>query len=126
MKKVSSSLRTRLAQYRELADFMQFGSDIDDETKKTLASGRLLTEALRQPRYAPVEDNMQTILIFAVSEGFADNIIPDEMEKFEKKLFKFFREEKEDLSLRIRNAKKFDDELKNELRDALGEFAGRL
>ena len=126
MKKVSSSLRTRLAQYRELADFMQFGSDIDDETKKTLASGRLLTEALRQPRYAPVEDDMQTILIFAVSEGFADNIIPDEMEKFEKKLFKFFREEKEDLSLRIRNAKKFDDELKNELRDALGEFAGRL
>ena len=126
MKKVSSSLRTRLAQYRELADFMQFGSDIDDETKKTLASGRLLTEALRQPRYVPVEDNMQTILIFAVSEGFADNIIPDEMEKFEKKLFKFFREEKEDLSLRIRNAKKFDDELKNELRDALGEFAGRL
>ena len=126
MKKVSSSLRTRLAQYRELADFMQFGSDIDEETKKTLASGRLLTEALRQPRYAPVEDNMQTILIFAVSEGFADNIIPDEMEKFEKKLFKFFREEKEDLSLRIRNAKKFDDELKNELRDALGEFAGRL
>ena len=69
---------------------------------------------------------MQTILIFAVSEGFADNIIPDEMEKFEKKLFKFFREEKKDLSLRIRNAKKFDDELKNELRDALGEFAGRL
>ncbi len=126
MKKVSSSLRTRLAQYRELADFMQFGSDIDDETKKTLASGRLLTEALRQPRYAPVEDNMQTILIFAVSEGFADNIIPDEMEKFEKKLFKFFSEEKAELSLRIKNAKKFDDELKKSLKEALGEFAGRL
>ena len=126
MKKVSSSLRTRLAQYRELADFMQFGSDIDDETKKTLASGRLLTEALRQPRYAPVEDNLQAILIFAVSEGYAEKITPDEMEKFEKKLFNFFCNEKSELALRIKNAKKFDDELKNSLREALCEFAERL
>ncbi len=126
MKKVSSSLRTRLAQYRELADFMQFGSEIDEETKQTLASGRLLTEALRQPRYAPVEDNMQTVLVFAVSEGYADKILPEDMEKFEKDLFKFFREEKQELSLKIKNTKKFDDELKNSLRNALGEFAERL
>lgn len=126
MKKISSSLRTRLAQYRELAEFMQFGSDIDDETKKTLASGRLLTEALRQPRYAPVEDNMQAILIFAVSEGYADGISPDEMEKFEKKLYDYFRQEKADLALKIKNAKKFDDELKNSLKEALSEFAERL
>ena len=126
MKKVSSSLRTRLAQYRELAEFMQFGSDIDDETKKTLASGRLLTEALRQPRYAPVEDNMQTILIFAVSEGFADKVSPDDMEKFEKELYSFFRNEKSDLALRIKEAKKFDDELKNSLKEALSEFAVRI
>ena len=125
MKKVSSSLRTRLAQYRELAEFMQFGSDIDDETKKTLASGRLLTEALRQPRYAPVEDNMQAVLIFAVSEGFADSIAPENMEKFEKELYRYMSEEKADLSLKIRTAKKFDDELKNELREALGEFVTR-
>ena len=126
MKKVSSSLRTRLAQYRELAEFMQFGSDIDDETKKTLASGRLLTEALRQPRYAPVEDNMQAILIFAVSEGYADGITPEEMEKFEKDLYSYFREEKSDLALKIKNTEKFDDELKNSLKAALSEFAERL
>ena len=126
MKKISSSLRTRLAQYRELAEFMQFGSDIDDETKKTLASGRLLTEALRQPRYAPVEDNMQAILIFAVSEGYADGISPDEMEKFEKKLYDYFRQEKADLALKIKNAKKFDEELKNSLKEALSEFTERL
>ena len=125
MKKVSSSLRTRLAQYRELAEFMQFGSDVDDETKKTLASGRLLTEALRQPRYAPVEDNMQAVLIFAVSEGFADSIAPENMEKFEKELYRYMSEEKADLSLKIKTAKKFDDELKNELREALGEFVTR-
>lgn len=126
MKKVSSSLRTRLAQYRELAEFMQFGSDIDDETKKTLASGRLLTEALRQPRYAPVEDNMQTILIFAVSEGYADGISPEDMEKFEKDLYKYFREEKAELALKIKTDKKFDDELKASLKKALSEFAERL
>ena len=126
MKKVSSSLRTRLAQYRELAEFMQFGSDIDDETKKTLASGRLLTEALRQPRYAPVEDNMQTILIFAVSEGYADGISPEDMERFEKDLYKYFREEKAELALKIKTAKKFDDELKASLKKALSEFAERL
>ncbi len=125
MKKVSSSLRTRLAQYRELAEFMQFGSDIDDETKKALASGRLLTEALRQTRYAPIEDNMQAILIFAVSEGYADGISPDETEKFEKELYKFIREEKSELAIKIKTAEKFDDELKKELREALSEFCAR-
>ena len=126
MKKVSSSLRTRLAQYRELAEFMQFGSDIDEETKKTLASGQLLTEALRQPRYAPVEDSMQTILIFAVSEGYADGISPDQMEKFEKDLYRYFREEKADIALKLREARKFDGELKALLKEALEEFAERL
>ena len=126
MKKVSSSLRTRLAQYRELAEFMQFGSDIDDDTKRALSSGRLLTEALRQPRYAPIEDYMQTILIFAVSEGHADAISPEEMEAFEKKLYKYFSEEKSNLALKVKNAKKFDDELKNSLKEALSEFAERL
>ncbi len=126
MKKVSSSLRTRLAQYRELAEFMQFGSDIDDDTKKALSSGRLLTEAIRQPRYAPIEDNMQTILIFAVSEGYADGISPDEMENFEKNLYRFFREEKAELALKVKNAKKLDSELKNSLKEALSEFAERL
>ncbi|MBE6800614.1 MAG: F0F1 ATP synthase subunit alpha [Ruminococcaceae bacterium] len=126
MKKVSSSLRTRLAQYRELAEFMQFGSDIDEDTKKTLASGKLLTEALRQPRYSPIEDNLQTILIFAVSEGFADKISPDDMEKFERDLYEFFRKEKPELALKVKNAKKFDYELKNSLEEALSEFAERL
>ena len=126
MKKVSSSLRTRLAQYRELAEFMQFGSDIDEETKKTLDSGRLLTEALRQPRYAPIEDYMQATLIFAVSEGYADGVSPDEMEKFEKELFKFLNTKKAELALKIKNAKKFDGELKAELKEALSEFSQRL
>ena len=126
MKKISSSLRTRLAQYRELAEFMQFGSDIDDATKATLASGRLLTEALKQNRYNTVPDYLQAILIFAVSTGYADKIIPENMEDFEKKLYKFFTEEKAELTDKVKTAEKFDNELKNELSEAIGEFAERF
>lgn len=126
MKKISSSLRTRLAQYRELAEFMQFGSDIDDDTKATLASGRLLTEALKQNRYNTVPDYLQAILIFAVSTGYADKIIPENMEDFEKKLYKYFTEEKAELTDKVKTAEKFDNELKNELSEAIGEFAERF
>lgn len=126
MKKISSSLRTRLAQYRELAEFMQFGSDIDDATKATLASGRLLTEALKQNRYNTVPDYLQAILIFAVSTGYADKIIPENMEDFEKKLYKYFTEEKAELTDKVKTAEKFDNDLKNELSEAIGEFAERF
>lgn len=126
MKKISSSLRTRLAQYRELAEFMQFGSDIDDATKATLASGRLLTEALKQNRYNTVPDYLQAILIFAVSTGYADKIIPENMEDFEKKLYKYFTEEKAELTDKVKTAEKFDNELKNDLSEAIGEFAERF
>lgn len=126
MKKISSSLRTRLAQYRELAEFMQFGSDIDDATKATLASGRLLTEALKQNRYNTVPDYLQAILIFAVSTGYADKIIPENMEDFEKKLYKYFTEEKAELTDKVKTAEKFDNELKKELSEAIGEFAERF
>lgn len=126
MKKVSSSLRTRLAQYRELAEFMQFGTDIDDETKTVLASGRLLTEALKQGRYKPVSDGLQTLLIFAVSEGYAQGIDPEEMENFENELYSYFTKQKSDLVKKIENAKKTDDALKEEMKSALSEFIKRF
>lgn len=125
MKKVSSSLRTRLAQYRELAEFMQFGSDIDDSTKAALDSGRLLTESLKQGRYAPVPDYLQAILLFAVSEGFASHVEPDRVDEFEKKLYAYFTTEKSSLCEKLRTAPKFTDELKSELKSALSEFVER-
>lgn len=126
MKKVSSSLRTRLAQYRELAEFMQFGSDIDDVTKAALDSGKRLTEILKQRRFFPVKDELQTILIFAVSEGYAKNIPVSDMERFEKELYIFLDEEKSALALKVKNAKKLDDVLKQELKNALDEFVERF
>ena len=126
MKKVSSSLRTRLAQYRELAEFMQFGSDIDDATAATLASGRLLTEALRQGRYEPINDELQAILIFAVSEGYAKSIKPEQMSSFENSLYAYLTKEKASLCEKIRTARKLDDNLKQELKEALDEFVKRF
>ncbi len=126
MKKISASLRTRLAQYRELAEFMQFGSDVDDATRATLDSGRRLTEALKQGRFSPVSDEMQTVLIYAVSEGYAKNVDVENMEKFEKELYAFFETEKASLILKVKNAKKLDDVLMQELDNALSEFAERF
>ena len=105
---------------------MQFGSDVDDATKATLEAGKRLTEALKQGRFLPIADEMQTILIFAVSEGYAKNVDVQDMERFEKDLYKYFREEKAELALKIKTAKKFDDELKASLKKALSEFAERL
>ena len=69
---------------------------------------------------------MQAILIFAVSTGYADKIIPENMEDFEKKLYKYFTEEKAELTDKVKTAEKFDNELKNELSEAIGEFAERF
>jgi F-type H+-transporting ATPase subunit alpha len=126
MKRVSSSLRTRLAQYRELAEFMQFGSDIDDATRDTLDSGRRLTEILKQRRFSPINDELQTILIFAVSEGYAKGVEVEDMERFEKELYSFFETEKASLAQKVKNAKKLDDELRQELNDALAVFIERF
>ncbi len=126
MKKVSSSLRTRLAQYRELAEFMQFGSDIDDATRATLDSGKRLTEILKQRRFYPIKDELQTILIFAVSEGYAKSVDVEDMERFEKELYSFFEKENNALSLKVKNARKMDDELRQELKNALDEFVERF
>ncbi len=126
MKQVSSNLRTRLAQYRELADFMQFGTDIDDTTKAALTLGRQLTDALRQPRYSPIPDFLQAILIFAVSEGYAKDIDTEGIELFEKKLYEYFINECSELSDKLKSGRKMDDELKAEVKSALGEFVKRF
>ena len=126
MKKISASLRTRLAQYRELAEFMQFGTDVDDATKATLDAGRRLTEVLKQRRYAPVPDELQSVLIYAVSEGYTKNVGVQDMERFEKELYKFFETEKTSLLSKVKNADKLDDTLRQELNGALAEFGERF
>ena len=124
-KQVSGNLRAKLAQYRELADFMQFGSDIDEATKKTLDSGKRLMEALKQPRYKPVPDYLQAVLIFAVSEGYAAHIETGKMEKYERELYSYMENECKELTEKLKTGNKMDEQTKNALKTALEEFVKR-
>ncbi|MDD4124458.1 MAG: F0F1 ATP synthase subunit alpha [Eubacteriales bacterium] len=90
MKKTAASLRLNLAQYRELESFAQFGSDVDENTKKVLESGARIMAALNQPRYSPLPDDREALIIFAVTEGYAAKVSPADIGKFEKALFEYF------------------------------------
>ena len=126
MKQVSARLRMSLAQYRELAAFAQFGSDLDDNTRKVLDAGDRMMAALRQRRFAPLSDAHQALIIFAVGDGFADKIQPEQMELFETKLFEYFDSEQPELMDLLETGKKMDEQTLGLLRGKLGEFASGL
>lgn len=125
MKQVSSSLRTRLAQYRELADFTQIGTDVDDATKKTLSSGAHLMAALKQGRYEPLDNWKQALLLFAVSEGFADSLELDAVTDFERDIFPYFEENYASIVGTLKLGTKLSSSELDELRQAIGEFTAR-
>lgn len=126
MKQMSASLRTKLAQYRELADFTQLGADVDEDTRRTLDAGTHLMEALKQGRFNPLEDWQQALLLFAVSEGCADRVALDEMESFEKGLFVFFADSRADIVEDLKTGKKQTPEQLDRIRRALDEYKKTL
>ena len=91
MKEVAGSLRLGLAQYRELAAFSQFASDLDDATRRQLNRGEKLTEVLKQPQYAPVPVEEQVLALYAVTEGYMDDVAVSDVRRFESELRDFFR-----------------------------------
>ena len=125
MKQASSNLRTKLAQYRELEDFTQFGTDIDDETKATLDYGKRLMEALKQNRYHPVEDWKQSLLLFAVSEGYSKNFEVYETEEFERGLYEYFENNCPELTNELKSGRKMSNEVMEKVRASLAEYAKR-
>ncbi len=125
MKQVSSSLRTRLAQYRELADFTQIGTDVDDATRKTLSSGAHLMAALKQGRYEPLDNWKQALLLFAVSEGFADSLELDAVTDFERDIFPYFEKNYASIVDTLKLGTKLSSSELDELRQAIGEFTAR-
>ncbi len=125
MKQMSSSLRTKLAQYRELEDFTQLGTDVDEDTRHVLNSGAHLMEALKQSNYQPLKDWQQALLLFAVSEGYSDDLPLDEMSGFEKKLFEYFENKHNDIVTVLKTGKKADSALLDRLRAALDGFNAR-
>jgi F-type H+-transporting ATPase subunit alpha len=124
MKQVAGTLRLDLAQFRELAAFAQFGSDLDAATQKQLARGQRLTETLKQNQYVPMDVEKQVAAIWAVSNGYADDIPVSDVTKFEAALLTFLENQGTALAL-IRDKRQIDDEVKTTLTNALKEFKER-
>jgi F-type H+-transporting ATPase subunit alpha len=122
MKQVAGRLRMDLAQYRELAAFSQFGSELDKATLATLRRGERITELLKQKQYEPIEASDQVVAIFAASEGYADDLELTEIARFEKELISHIRLAWPELRNDILSRKKLSDEQLMRLRSEIEEF----
>ncbi len=123
MKKVAGTLRLDLAQFREKQAFAQFGSDLDAATQAQLARGERLVEILKQPQYKPMAVEYQIVSIFAVSNGFADDIGVKEIGGFEKALHEHLSSSQKDFMEEFGRTPIIDDEKQAKLKEIIGEFA---
>ncbi|GGD67764.1 F0F1 ATP synthase subunit alpha [Croceicoccus mobilis] len=122
MKKVSGSIKLELAQYREMAAFAQFGSDLDASTQKLLNRGARLTELLKQPQFSPLPFEEQTVSIFAGTNGYLDSIPVSAVTEYESEMLSFMRSQHADVLAEIRETKAFDQS-KDKTVAALDAFA---
>ncbi|MDX2029605.1 MAG: F0F1 ATP synthase subunit alpha [Blastocatellia bacterium] len=125
MKSVAGTLRLELAQFRELAAFAQFGSDLDAATQRQLARGQRLTEILKQAQYVPMDVEKQVAVIWAASNGYVDDVPVDKVRGFEAELHKFLDTSKGSLLTAMREKRVIDDDVKGQLKAALDEFKQR-
>ncbi|MFY9611463.1 MAG: F0F1 ATP synthase subunit alpha [Blastocatellia bacterium] len=126
MKQVAGTLRLDLAQYRDLAAFAQFGSDLDKATQQQLNRGQRLTELLKQPQYSPMAVEQQVVVIWAGTNGYVDDIAIQDVKDFEQKLLSFVENAHSGLLAKLRERKAIDDEVREELRSAVTEFKERF
>ena len=122
MKQVAGQLRLDLAQYREMAAFAQFGSDLDPATQAQLARGERLVELLKQPQYKPLSVVQQIISIFTGVRGLLDDIKVEDIGRFEESFLNYVEEKHKDLVEKIKTDKKLDDESEARLKDAVKAF----
>jgi F-type H+-transporting ATPase subunit alpha len=122
MKQVAGQLRLDLAQYRELAAFAQFASDLDRRTRERLERGQRMTELLKQPQYQPMPVAKQVISIFAGSRGYLDDQPIDRVRDFEHSLLRYVDQNKPEIEQRIADAGRIDDDTDKELRAAIEDF----
>ncbi|MGI9035362.1 MAG: F0F1 ATP synthase subunit alpha [Pyrinomonadaceae bacterium] len=122
MKQVAGTLRIDLAQFRELAAFAQFGSDLDKATQAQLEKGKRLTEILKQPQYQPMPVENQVLIIWTVSNGFADDVAVEDLKRFEEELFKFTENSHPEVLQTLRDKKSIDDDLKASMKETVEDF----
>jgi F-type H+/Na+-transporting ATPase subunit alpha len=122
MKQVAGTLRLDLAQYRELAAFAQFGSDLDKATQRKLNRGARMVELLKQPQYQPLNVQEQVSILFAGTRGYLDEVPVEDVKKFEAEFLDFMRNSKSDILNTIKTKQVIDDETEGKLRAAIDEF----
>jgi len=122
MKKVAGKLRLELAQYRELAGFAQFASDLDKDTKRRLDHGRVLMEILKQEQYSPVRVEHQVMIIYAASNGYLEDVPVDMIRPLEKQFYEFMDTHYPEIGREIKTTGKLDDATEEKLRAAIEDF----
>ncbi len=122
MKKVSGSLKLSYSQYRELQGFAQFGSDLDEDTKKRLAQGERIVEVLKQDRNSPIDVELQVVIIYAVVNDFLADIKVSEIADFESGLFEFMKNHHNEILAEIKQTGDLSKELSEKLKEAIEEY----
>jgi F-type H+-transporting ATPase subunit alpha len=122
MKQVAGRIKGDLAQYRELAAFAQFGSDLDAKTQAILERGKRVVEIFKQPQFNPIAVEIQAAVLWAVQNSFFDDVSVDKIKDFQAKLTDFLGTRKADLLLKIRNEKAISDAIGADLKAAVTEF----
>ena len=125
MRQVAGRLRLDLAQFRELAAFAQFSSELDSHSQAQLARGARLTELLKQDQYKPQPVEVQIVVVFAGVNGFLDDVPIDAIRKWETDYIAFLGEKHKDLLADIKEKKQIDDSAKSRLEAAIKEFKGK-
>ncbi len=122
MKKVAGKLKLQLAQFREMEAFAQFGSDLDAETKKTLDLGRRMSEILKQPQYTPYPLEKEVIILYAVNNGYFNDISVEKIAETEAKFHKFMEVQGKEVLDAIRKTKELTEDTENKLKQAIEQF----
>lgn len=122
VKKLAGGIRTALAQYRELAAFAQFASDLDDATRKQLSHGQKVTELLKQKQYAPLSVAQQALVLFAVEFGYLDDVELDRIASFESSLLEYAKNNHAEFLAELTKTGNYNDEIKDTLKGILDKF----
>ena len=126
MKKIAGTLRLELAQYRALAAFAQFGSDLDKASRQQLHRGERLVEILKQKQYEPLPVEKQILIIYAGTHGFLDSLEVSQCRQFENELYAYLDPQSDSVLTKILEKKAIDEDLENEIKAVLGEFKERF
>ena len=122
MKKIAAPIRVELAQYRELASFAQFGSELDADTKEKLAQGERIKEILKQPQYKPMPVQYQVLIIYAATNKYLLDVPVEDITRFEQEFFTFIDTKYPEIPESIATTKVISEEMEEKLIKAIGDF----